>query len=72
MILDRMQRRNYYTKIHRCPPAEADIAVYFGLSPPSVHQMVLMLEKNRLIDRTPRQSRSIRVLPPRQELPDLE
>ena len=62
----------YYTKIHRCPPAEVDMAAYFGVSPPSVHQMVLTLEKSRLIDRTPGQSRSIRVLLPRQELPDLE
>ena len=62
----------YYTKIHKTPPAEADIATYFSVSPPSVHQMVLMLEKNRLIARTPGQSRSIRILLPREELPDLE
>jgi len=62
----------YYTKIHKCPPAEADMAGYFGVSPPSVHQMVLTLEKNGLIARTPGQSRSIRVLLPREELPDLE
>ena len=62
----------YYTKIHRCPPAEADIAAYFGVSPPSAHQMVLTLEKNGLIARTPGQGRSIRVMLSRQELPDLE
>lgn len=35
----------YYTKIHGCAPAEADMQKYFDVSPPSVHQMVLTLEK---------------------------
>jgi hypothetical protein len=30
-----------YTRLHRCPPAEADMQQYFRVSPPSVHQMVL-------------------------------
>ena len=36
----------YYTKIHRCAPAESDIQNYFKVSPPSIHQMVLTLESN--------------------------
>ena len=33
-----------YTRLHRRPPAEADMQQYFRVSPPSVHQMVLTLE----------------------------
>jgi len=62
----------YYTKIHGRSPSEAEMQVYFGVTPPTVHQMVLSLEKNGLIARTAGQSRSIRLLLPRHELPDLE
>jgi Mn-dependent DtxR family transcriptional regulator len=44
---------------------------YFHVSPPSVHQMILTLETHGLIERTPDQARSIRLLIPRDELPDL-
>ena len=62
----------YYTKIHGYPPAEADTQRYFKVSPPSVHQMVLTLEKKGLIEKGPYQARSIRLLLAREELPDLE
>jgi Mn-dependent DtxR family transcriptional regulator len=45
---------------------------YFKVSPPSVHQMVLTLERNRLIKRAPGEVRSIRLLLARADLPDLE
>jgi len=45
---------------------------YFGVTPPTVHQMVLSLERNGLIGRTAGTARSIRLLLPRHELPDLE
>ena len=61
----------YYTKIHGQPPAEADMQRYFKVSPPSIHQMILTLEKNRLIERVPGKARSIRLLLSREELPDL-
>ncbi len=61
----------YYTKIHGRPPAEADMQEHFRVSPPSVHQMVLTLEKRGLIERVPWTARSIRILLPREELPDL-
>jgi Mn-dependent DtxR family transcriptional regulator len=61
----------YYHKIHGCPPSEAEMQEYFRVSPPSVHQMILTLEANGLIERTPGQARSIRLLVPREELPDL-
>ncbi len=34
-----------YTRLHRRPPAEADIQQYFQVTPPSVHQMVVTLER---------------------------
>ena len=62
----------YYTKIHGRSPSEAEMQAYFDVTPPTVHQMVLSLERNGLIGRTPGQARSIRLLLPRHELPDLE
>jgi len=62
----------YYTKLNRQPPAEADMARYFSISPPAVHQMVLALERRGLIERIPRRPRSIRLLLPREALPELE
>lgn len=62
----------YYTKIHGCPPAEADIQKYFRVSPPTVHQMVVTLEKKGLIEKMPYKARSIRLMMAREELPDLE
>lgn len=61
----------YYSKIHGRAPAEAEMQQYFRVSPPSVHQMVLTLEARGLIARTPGQARSIRLLIPPEELPDL-
>jgi repressor LexA len=61
-----------YTRLHRQPPSEAEMAAFFGVSPPSVHQMVLTLERRGLIERTPGQARSLRVLLPPEDLPDLE
>jgi|SRR5579859_4048497 len=60
-----------YTKTHRRAPSELEMQNYFKVSPPSVHQMVLTLEKRGLIERTPGQGRSIRLLLLGEELPDL-
>ena len=62
----------YYAKIHGYSPSEAELQRHFGVTPPTVHQMVLTLERNGLIERTPGKARSIRVLLARHELPDLE
>ena len=44
-----------YTRLHRRSPAETDMQGYiFCVSPPSVHQMVLSLERAGLIKRLPR------------------
>ena len=61
----------YYRKIHGRAPAEAEMQQYFRVSPPSVHQVVLTLEARGLIARTAGQARSIRLLIPPEELPDL-
>jgi len=62
----------YYTKMNGRPPAEADIQRYFEVSAPSIHQMIVTLEKHGFISRTPGQARSIQLLLAREELPDLE
>lgn len=62
----------FYTKLHRRPPAEADMQEVFRISPPSVHQMVLRLEQLGCIAREPGKARSIRLLLDRSEIPDLE
>ena len=62
----------YYSKINRCPPAEADMQRYFGVTPPTVHQMVLTLDRRGLISRIPGRPRSIRVLVPFDGLPALD
>ena len=60
-----------YTRLHRRPPAEADMQQYFRVSPPSVHQMVLTLERAGFIRRKPRIARSIEMLIDPEHLPDL-
>ena len=62
----------YYTKVNGRPPAESDMQLYFQVTAPSVHQMVLTLEANGFIESIPGQGRSIRLLLRREELPDLE
>ena len=62
----------YYKKINYKPPAEADIQRYFLVTPPTVHLMILRLEQNGLIERTPKQSRSIKVLVHPEDLPCLK
>jgi repressor LexA len=62
----------YYTRVNGRPPAERDMERYFKTSPPAVHQMILTLERRGFIERTPGQGRSIRLLLPREVLPDLD
>jgi repressor LexA len=61
----------YYGKIHGRAPAEAEMQHYFRVSPPAVHQMLLTLEARGHIERTPGQARSIRLLIPPEQLPNL-
>ena len=59
----------YYTKVNGRPPAHADLQVYFQVSPPSVHQMILTLKERGLITKEDGVSRSIKVAVDVQELP---
>ena len=61
-----------YTRVHLRPPAEAEIQRRFGVTPPSVHQMILALERAGFIRRQPGVPRSIEVLVPPEQLPLLE
>jgi Plasmid pRiA4b ORF-3-like protein/LexA DNA binding domain len=58
-----------YTNLHGFPPAETEIAAAMCVSPPSVNQMVKMLEKKGLILRHPGRPRSIELLVPEDEIP---
>jgi len=51
-----------YTRLNRRPPAEIDMQRYFQVSPPSVHQMVVTLEREGFIRRQPGVARSIEML----------
>jgi len=62
----------YYDKVNGRPPAESDIRRYFGVTAPTVHQMILALEAAKLIHRVPGAARSIKVLLARADLPELE
>lgn len=61
-----------YTKLNQRAPAEADFRRYFKVTPPSVHNMIVTLERRRLITRTPGQPRSIQVSVPSGEIPPLD
>jgi repressor LexA len=61
-----------YTTLNRRPPAEADMQAFFRVSAPSVHQMVVTLERRGFIRRTPGAARSIALLVSPASLPLLE
>jgi DNA-binding MarR family transcriptional regulator len=60
-----------YTLVLGRPPAEADLQRHFQVTPPSVHQMVLTLERDGFISRQPRVARSIKVMVEPNALPPL-
>jgi DNA-binding MarR family transcriptional regulator len=60
-----------YVCIFGRAPAEADMQRHFRVTPPSVHQMVLTLERAGLIRRTPGAARSIELLIKPEKLPTL-
>jgi Mn-dependent DtxR family transcriptional regulator len=61
-----------YALVNGQAPAEADMQRFFGVSPPSVHRMIVELEARGLIRRVSRQPRSIEVTLPPDELPSLQ
>lgn len=62
----------HYSLINRRAPAQADMQAFFGVSPPSVNQMLATLEREGLISRVPGQGRSLVLKLPREQLPDLQ
>jgi repressor LexA len=61
-----------YRLVNGCAPAEADRQRFFQITPPSVHSMVLTLERRGLIRRVPGQARSITLIVPPESLPPLK
>lgn len=61
-----------YRLINDCAPAEADMQRFFNITAPSVHSMVLTLERRGFIQRIPGQARSITLLLPAESLPRLK
>jgi len=61
-----------YSRMFRRPPAETDMQRHFRVSPPSVHQMVLTLQRTGLIRRQPGVPRSIELLVAPEDLPILK
>jgi repressor LexA len=60
-----------YSRMHRQAPAETDLQRYFRVSPPSIHEMIKTLERNGLVEKTPGEARSIRLLVAPGHLPRL-
>ena len=61
-----------YVLLHGRAPAEADMETFFAVTPPSVHRMVVELERRGLIRRVPRQPRSIELCVSAEEIPTLQ
>ena len=61
-----------YSLVNGCAPAEADMQRFFQITPPSVHSMVLTLERRGLIRRVPGQARSITLIVSPESLPSLK
>jgi len=61
----------YYTKINGQPPAEADMQRYFNVTAPSVHRMIVDLEKKGLISKEKGKARSIIIRLNIEHLPEL-
>src|SRR4051812_42743573 len=75
-VRERVPRTRYpfihaYRRLHGRAPAETDIQRFFQVSPPSVHQMLLTLERAGLISRQPGVARSVTLAIDPQWLPEL-
>ncbi len=62
----------YYTKVNGIAPAQADLQRYFQVSPPSVHRMLTQLEDKGLIRKQPGVARSLSLVIPVYQLPQLD
>jgi DNA-binding MarR family transcriptional regulator len=61
-----------YTLVNGRPPAQADMQRCFRVTPPTVHQMLLTLEKAELISRQPGVARCVAVRVARDHLPRID
>ena len=61
-----------YRRLHKQGPAETDMVKFFRVTPPTIHSMVLALERRGLIERVPGKARSIRILVRDDAVPRLE
>lgn len=61
-----------YTLVMGQPPAEADMRRFFAVTPPTIHQMVLTLERLGFIRRKPGGARSIQLCLHPDSLPKLQ
>jgi DNA-binding MarR family transcriptional regulator len=60
-----------YRQLNGQPPAERDMQRHFRVTPPSVHQMILTLERAGLLQRQPGVARSVELLVEPASLPVL-
>lgn len=63
---------HHYSIVNGCAPSEADMQRFFQIAPPSVHSMVLTLERRGFIQRVPGQARSITLIVSPESLPPLK
>ena len=61
-----------YSLVQGCAPAEVDMQRFFQITAPSVHSMVLTLERRGFIQRVPGQARSITLTIAPESLPPLK
>lgn len=61
----------YYKKINGVSPAQIDLQRYFSVTPPTVHNMILKLEKKKLISGVPNAPRSLTINLAQSDLPGL-
>lgn len=62
----------WYTKVHRVPPSENESAEFLGVRGPSAHRTIVLLDARGVLSRRPGEPRTLKVLLPRDEIPDLE
>lgn len=62
----------WYTNVHRIPPSENEIAEFLGGRSPSAHVMMVRRGCRGVLTRRPGEPRSLKVLLPREAIPDLE
>jgi hypothetical protein len=51
-----------YLRLHGVAPSEGDLQSHFQVTAPTVHQMIVTLERKGLIERVPGKARSIKLL----------